>query len=175
MAINSRKRLKTDEIGQKRTKRSKSLWVVPVVIDVEVVVVGRLNARLPKNLVEEKLNECRFTEFGGAVPYRPAEDLRYSVAKFIQSGLKREAKTGYLKELHRAIKLCEPALVNDPSVINLGNFQQAQVYKYKGKQGQPHHLEGEWCDGRAERIAHKHQGKIKDEHTHKFEKVDGCE
>ncbi|GJS27432.1 beta-galactosidase-like protein isoform X2 [Tanacetum coccineum] len=28
----------------------------------------------------------RFTEFGGAVPYRPAEDLGYSVAKFIQSG-----------------------------------------------------------------------------------------
>ncbi|KAF5814048.1 putative beta-galactosidase [Helianthus annuus] len=28
----------------------------------------------------------RFTEFGGAVPYRPAEDLAYSVAKFIQSG-----------------------------------------------------------------------------------------
>ncbi|GJT69107.1 beta-galactosidase [Tanacetum coccineum] len=111
-----------------------------------------------------------FTEFGGAVPYRPAEDLAYSVAKFIQSGgsfinyymyhggtnfgrtaggpfiatsydydapldefgLKREAKWGHLKDLHRAIKLCEPALINgDPSVINLGNYQQAHVYKYK--------------------------------------------
>nr|GEV35161.1 beta-galactosidase-like isoform X2 [Tanacetum cinerariifolium] len=27
-----------------------------------------------------------FTEFGGAVPYRPAEDLAFSVAKFIQTG-----------------------------------------------------------------------------------------
>nr|GEZ07822.1 hypothetical protein [Tanacetum cinerariifolium] len=34
---------------------------------------------------------------------------------------------------------------------------------------------GEWCDGRVERIAYEHQGKIKDEHTHKFKKVDGCE
>ncbi|KAJ0674062.1 putative beta-galactosidase [Helianthus annuus] len=111
-----------------------------------------------------------FTEFGGAVPYRPAEDLAYSVAKFIQSGgsfinyymyhggtnfgrtaggpfiatsydydapldeygLKREAKWGHLKDLHRAIKLCEPALVTgDPSIITLGNFQKAYVYKYK--------------------------------------------
>ncbi|XP_071686020.1 beta-galactosidase-like [Rutidosis leptorrhynchoides] len=111
-----------------------------------------------------------FTEFGGAVPYRPAEDLAYSVAKFIQSrgsfvnyymyhggtnfgrtaggpfiatsydydapldefGLKREAKWGHLKDLHRAIKLCEPALVNsDPTIINLGNYQKAYVYNYK--------------------------------------------
>ncbi|KVH92926.1 D-galactoside/L-rhamnose binding SUEL lectin domain-containing protein, partial [Cynara cardunculus var. scolymus] len=111
-----------------------------------------------------------FTEFGGAVPYRPAEDLAYSVAKFIQGGgsfinyymyhggtnfgrtaggpfiatsydydapldefgLKREAKWGHLKDLHRAIKLCEPALVNgDPAVITLGNYQKAYVYKYK--------------------------------------------
>ncbi|KAD6794705.1 hypothetical protein E3N88_05601 [Mikania micrantha] len=111
-----------------------------------------------------------FTEFGGAVPYRPAEDLAYSVAKFIQSGgsfvnyymyhggtnfgrtaggpfiatsydydapldefgLKREAKWGHLKDLHRAIKLCEPALVNgDPSIITLGNYQKAYVYNYK--------------------------------------------
>ena len=28
----------------------------------------------------------RFTEFGGAVPYRPAEDLAFSVARFIQKG-----------------------------------------------------------------------------------------
>nr|GLL29836.1 beta-galactosidase-like [Ipomoea trifida]GLL29838.1 beta-galactosidase-like [Ipomoea trifida] len=27
-----------------------------------------------------------FTEFGGPVPYRPAEDLAYSVAKFIMKG-----------------------------------------------------------------------------------------
>lgn len=29
---------------------------------------------------------CRYTEFGGAVPYRPAEDLAFSVARFIQKG-----------------------------------------------------------------------------------------
>lgn len=28
----------------------------------------------------------RFTEFGGPVPYRPAEDLAFSVARFIQTG-----------------------------------------------------------------------------------------
>lgn len=28
----------------------------------------------------------RYTEFGGAVPYRPAEDLAFSVARFIQNG-----------------------------------------------------------------------------------------
>jgi hypothetical protein len=27
----------------------------------------------------------RYTEFGGAVPYRPAEDLAFSVARFIQN------------------------------------------------------------------------------------------
>ncbi|KAK1414241.1 hypothetical protein QVD17_29984 [Tagetes erecta] len=111
-----------------------------------------------------------FTEFGGAVTYRPVEDLAYSVAKFIQSGgsfinyymyhggtnfgrtaggpfiattydydapidefgLKREAKWGHLKDLHRAIKLCEPALVNgDPFVITFGTYQKAYVYNYK--------------------------------------------
>lgn len=29
---------------------------------------------------------CRYTEFGGAVPSRPAEDLAFSVARFIQKG-----------------------------------------------------------------------------------------
>lgn len=29
---------------------------------------------------------CRFTNFGGAVPYRPAEDLAFSIARFIQKG-----------------------------------------------------------------------------------------
>ncbi|KAK6128023.1 hypothetical protein DH2020_038226 [Rehmannia glutinosa] len=84
-----------------------------------------------------------FTEFGGAVPYRPAEDLAFSVAKFIQKGgsfinyymvfalgLKREPKWGHLKDLHRAIKLCEPALVSgDPTVTSLGNSQEAHVFK----------------------------------------------
>lgn len=44
------------------------------------------------NFVTFKLSYCfctffyRFTEFGGAVPYRPAEDLAFSVARFIQKG-----------------------------------------------------------------------------------------
>ncbi|KAL3824445.1 hypothetical protein ACJIZ3_020474 [Penstemon smallii] len=109
-----------------------------------------------------------FTEFGGPVPYRPAEDLAFSVAKFIQKGgsfinyymyhggtnfgrtaggpfiatsydydapldeygLLRQPKWGHLKDLHRAIKLCEPALVSgDPVVTPLGNYQEAHVFK----------------------------------------------
>ncbi|KAL8043352.1 hypothetical protein ABFX02_09G114400 [Erythranthe guttata] len=109
-----------------------------------------------------------FTEFGGPVPYRPAEDLAFSVAKFIQKGgsfvnyymyhggtnfgrtaggpfiatsydydapldeygLLRQPKWGHLKDLHRAIKLCEPALVSgDPIVTPLGNYQEAHVFK----------------------------------------------
>ncbi|KAI3463273.1 hypothetical protein Pfo_019936 [Paulownia fortunei] len=109
-----------------------------------------------------------FTEFGGPVPYRPAEDLAFSVAKFIQKGgsfinyymyhggtnfgrtaggpfiatsydydapldeygLLRQPKWGHLKDLHRAIKLCEPALVSgDPTVTPLGNYQEAHVFK----------------------------------------------
>lgn len=29
---------------------------------------------------------CRLTEFGGAVPHRPAEDMAFSVARFVQNG-----------------------------------------------------------------------------------------
>ncbi|XP_059455909.1 beta-galactosidase 1 [Corylus avellana] len=111
-----------------------------------------------------------FTEFGGPVPYRPAEDLAFSVARFIQKGgsfinyymyhggtnfgrtaggpfiatsydydapldeygLMRQPKWGHLKDLHRAIKLCEPALVSsDPTVTPLGNYQEAHVFKSK--------------------------------------------
>ncbi|CAI9114312.1 OLC1v1015007C6 [Oldenlandia corymbosa var. corymbosa] len=111
-----------------------------------------------------------FTEFGGAVPYRPAEDLAFSVAKFIQTGgsfinyymfhggtnfgrtaggpfiatsydydapldeygLIQQPKWGHLKDLHRAIKLCEPALVSgNPTVTPLGNYQEAHVFKSK--------------------------------------------
>lgn len=44
-------------------------------------------------------------------------------------GLIREPKYSHLKELHKAIKLCEPALVSsDPSVISIGRFQQAHVF-----------------------------------------------
>lgn len=49
-------------------------------------------------------------------------------------GLIRQPKYGHLKELHRAIKLCEHALVSaDPVVTSLGNYQQvffSTVLKY---------------------------------------------
>ncbi|KAK7335881.1 hypothetical protein VNO80_27992 [Phaseolus coccineus] len=111
-----------------------------------------------------------FTEFGGPVPHRPAEDLAFSVARFLQKGgsfinyymyhggtnfgrtaggpfiatsydydapldeygLLRQPKWGHLKDLHRAIKLCEPALVSgDPTVTKIGNYQEAHVFKSK--------------------------------------------
>ncbi|XP_022147711.1 beta-galactosidase-like isoform X2 [Momordica charantia] len=108
-----------------------------------------------------------YTAFGGAVPYRPAEDLAFSVARFVQNGgslfnyymyhggtnfgrssglfiansydfdapideygLKREPKWGHLRDLHKAIKLCEPALVSaDPNVTWLGKNLEARVFK----------------------------------------------
>ncbi|KAJ8440594.1 hypothetical protein Cgig2_028723 [Carnegiea gigantea] len=111
-----------------------------------------------------------YTEFGGAVPTRPAEDMAFAVARFIQKGgsfvnyymyhggtnfgrtaggpfiatsydydapldefgLLRQPKWGHLKDLHRAIKLCEPALVSsDPTVTRLGSSQEAHVFKSK--------------------------------------------
>lgn len=40
-------------------------------------------------------------------------------------GLIRQPKYGHLKELHRAVKLCEKALVSsDPVVTSLGSLQQ---------------------------------------------------
>ncbi|CAH8320509.1 unnamed protein product [Eruca vesicaria subsp. sativa] len=108
-----------------------------------------------------------FTEFGGAIPNRPVEDLAFSVARFIQNGgsfmnyymyyggtnfdrtsgqfiatsydydapldeygLLREPKYSHLKELHKVIKLSEPALVSvDPTITSLGNKQEAHVFK----------------------------------------------
>ncbi|KAL8481118.1 hypothetical protein ACS0TY_027594 [Phlomoides rotata] len=49
-------------------------------------------------------------------------------------GLLREPKWGHLKDLHAAIKLCEPALVaaRSPQYIKLGPKQEAHVYRDKG-------------------------------------------
>ncbi|XP_078432092.1 beta-galactosidase-like [Wolffia australiana] len=45
-------------------------------------------------------------------------------------GLLRQPKWGHLRDLHKAIKQCEPALVSStPSLISLGNYQQAHVFK----------------------------------------------
>ncbi|EPS62826.1 beta-galactosidase, partial [Genlisea aurea] len=109
-----------------------------------------------------------FTEFGGAVPYRPVQDMAFAVARFFQTGgsyvnyymyhggtnfgrtaggpfiatsydydapldeygLLREPKWGHLKDLHRAIKLCEQALLyGTHTVTSLGNSREAHVYK----------------------------------------------
>ncbi|KAK6939418.1 D-galactoside/L-rhamnose binding SUEL lectin domain [Dillenia turbinata] len=44
-------------------------------------------------------------------------------------GLIREPKYSHLKELHKAIKQCQPALVSaDPTVTSLGRYQQAHVF-----------------------------------------------
>ncbi|KAH9321654.1 hypothetical protein KI387_016293, partial [Taxus chinensis] len=108
-----------------------------------------------------------FLSFGGRVPYRPTEDLAFSVARFYQRGgtfhnyymyhggtnfgrtaggpfiatsydydapideygLLRQPKWGFLKELHKAIKLCEAALINaEPAYSKLGPAQEAHVY-----------------------------------------------
>ncbi|KAJ9701106.1 hypothetical protein PVL29_006451 [Vitis rotundifolia] len=48
-------------------------------------------------------------------------------------GLLSQPKWGHLKELHAAIKLCEPALVavDSPQYIKLGPMQEAHVYRVK--------------------------------------------
>ena len=46
---------------------------------------------------------------------------------FLYVGLLRQPKWGHLKDLHRAIKLSEPALVSgDPTVTSLGNYQEVK-------------------------------------------------
>nr|XP_010910613.2 beta-galactosidase [Elaeis guineensis] len=47
-------------------------------------------------------------------------------------GLLREPKWGHLRDLHKAIKLCEPALVSgDPTVTSLGSYHEAHVFQSK--------------------------------------------
>ncbi|KAE8715673.1 Beta-galactosidase 5 [Hibiscus syriacus] len=104
----------------------------------------------------------RFSEFGGSLHQRPAEDLAFADARFIQKGgsfyhggtnfgrmaggpfittsydydapvdeygLIRQPKYGHLKELHKAIKMWERALVAaDPIVTSFGNLQQAHMF-----------------------------------------------
>ncbi|KAL0284093.1 UNVERIFIED_CONTAM: Beta-galactosidase 8 [Sesamum angustifolium] len=109
-----------------------------------------------------------FSSFGDPVPYRPAEDIAFSTARFYQLGgmflnyymyhggtnfgrtsggpfittsydydapideygLLRQPKWGHLKDVHKAIKLCEGALVaTDPETTSLGSNLEATVYK----------------------------------------------
>nr|AYP70923.1 beta-galactosidase 3 [Actinidia deliciosa] len=112
-----------------------------------------------------------FLPFGGAVPYRPVEDIAFAVARFFQRGGTfqnyymyhggtnfgrttggpfiatsydydapideyghlRQPKWGHLKDLHKAIKLCEQAMVaTDPTITSLGSNLEASVYKTSG-------------------------------------------
>ncbi|KAL0418191.1 UNVERIFIED_CONTAM: Beta-galactosidase 8 [Sesamum radiatum] len=109
-----------------------------------------------------------FSSFGDPVPYRPAEDIAFSTARFYQLGgmflnyymyhggtnfgrtsggpfittsydydapideygLLRQPKWGHLKDVHKAIKLCEGALVaTDSETTSLGSNLEATVYK----------------------------------------------
>ncbi|KAK7402136.1 hypothetical protein VNO78_14159 [Psophocarpus tetragonolobus] len=109
-----------------------------------------------------------FLSFGGAVPYRPVEDLAFAVARFFQRGgtfqnyymyhggtnfdrtsggpfistsydydapideygIIRQPKWGHLQDVHKAIKLCEEALISsDPKITSLGPNLEAAVYK----------------------------------------------
>ncbi|KAL7163392.1 hypothetical protein ACSBR2_039485 [Camellia fascicularis] len=109
-----------------------------------------------------------FLSFGGAVPYRPVEDIAFDVARFFQRGgtfqnyymyhggtnfgrttggpfiatsydydapideygLLRQPKWGHLKDVHKAIELCEPAMVaTGPTITSLGPNLEAGVYK----------------------------------------------
>ncbi|WJX91005.1 hypothetical protein P8452_72843 [Trifolium repens] len=113
-----------------------------------------------------------YTEFGGAVPHRSAEDMAFSVARFIQNGgsfvnyymyhggtnfdrtsggpfiatsydfdapldefgLLNQPKWGHLRDLHKAIKLCEPALLSvDPTVTWPG--KNLEVHEFKTDTG----------------------------------------
>ncbi|KAG6388530.1 hypothetical protein SASPL_149958 [Salvia splendens] len=52
----------------------------------------------------------------------------YSIVRW----LLRQPKWGHLRDLHRAIKLCEPALISgDPTVMPLGHNQEAHVFRSK--------------------------------------------
>ncbi|KAK7290934.1 hypothetical protein RIF29_05731 [Crotalaria pallida] len=74
-----------------------------------------------------------YTAFGGTNPYRPAEDIAFSIARFIQNrgsfvnyymvGLLNEPKWGHLRDLHKAIKQCKPTLVSvDPNLAEIAKF-----------------------------------------------------
>ena len=46
------------------------------------------------------------------------------------SGMLRQPKWGHLRDLHRAIKQAEPALVSgDPTIQSLGNYEKVNVAK----------------------------------------------
>lgn len=61
--------------------------------------------------------------------YLGTKHLRALYLTTLDAGLLRQPKWGHLKDLHRAIKLCEPALVSgDPIVTRLGNYQEVNIF-----------------------------------------------
>ncbi|EES06516.1 beta-galactosidase 4 isoform X2 [Sorghum bicolor] len=47
-------------------------------------------------------------------------------------GLLRQPKWGHLRDLHRAIKQAEPALISgDPTIQSIGNYEKAYIFKSK--------------------------------------------
>ncbi|KAF2283348.1 hypothetical protein GH714_002464 [Hevea brasiliensis] len=97
-----------------------------------------------------------FLSFGGAVPYRPVEDLAFAVARFFQLGgtfqnyymyhggtnFGRTSGGPFIStsydydapldeyDVHKAIKLCEEALIaTEPTTTSLGPNLEATVYK----------------------------------------------
>lgn len=53
------------------------------------------------------------------------------IVNCLQTGLERQPKWGHLKDLHRAIKLCEPALVSgEPTRMPLGNYQEVSTQSF---------------------------------------------
>ncbi|OMO66280.1 hypothetical protein COLO4_30655 [Corchorus olitorius] len=89
--------------------------------------------KFTKKIVDMMKAERLFETQGGPIILSQIENeygpMEYELGS---PGLLRQPKWGHLKDLHRAIKLCEPALVNgDPTVVRLGNYQEAHVFNYK--------------------------------------------
>ncbi|WZZ90595.1 hypothetical protein YC2023_119174 [Brassica napus] len=87
-----------------------------------------------------------FKNWGGKHPYRTAEDLAFSVARFFQTGGTfqnyymyhggnlNQPKWGHLKQLHTLLKSMEkPLTYGNISTIDLGNSVTATVYSTNEK------------------------------------------
>lgn len=66
----------------------------------------------------------RFTEFGGPVPYRPAEDMAFAVARFIQTG---GSFINYYMVIHwsltfRSMFLLNPRNIHFPTILVCSPF-----------------------------------------------------
>ncbi|KAJ9167951.1 hypothetical protein P3X46_019538 [Hevea brasiliensis] len=71
------------------------------------------------------------TNFGRTSGLFMATSYDYD-APLDEYGLPHDPKWGHLRDLHKAIKLCEPALISvDPTITSLGKNQEAHVYQAK--------------------------------------------